>query len=146
MLEEDDGGAVVAGALAEAHEALLDVLAAAARRPVEVHHHQRARGPGPIQVPPELLVRLELRHAVHRAELVVVVLHGGKAREGPVGAPSRFFLAAAALGRGGGQAAAVAAKSDSWEGDRGGRRGAVGGAGGGGGVEGEAAEGEQRQR
>ena len=117
MLEEGDGGAVVAGALAEAHEALLDVLAAAARRPVEVHHHQRARGLGPIQVPPEFLVCLKLRHAVHRAELVVVVLHRGKAREGPVGAPSRFFLAAAAaaLGRGGGKAVAGAAKSDSWK-------------------------------
>lgn len=85
MLEEDDGSGVVGGALlAEAHEALLDVLAAAAGGAVEVHHHQRARGLGPLQVPHELLVRLELRHAVHGAHLVIVLLHGGKAREGPV--------------------------------------------------------------
>jgi hypothetical protein len=92
VLEEDDGGAVVAGALAEANEALLDVLAAAAGGPVEVHHHQRARGLGPLQVALELLLRLELRHAVHRAELLLL-LDRGQARP-----PGRepFVLPAAA--------------------------------------------------
>lgn len=119
VLEEDDGGAVVAGALAEAHEALLDVLAAAAGGAEEVYHQEHARGLGPLQVPLELLVRLELRHAVHRAELVVVFLRRGQAWDGPVRAPRRrFFLAA--LGRGGIQAAAAAAESDSREGHGGG--------------------------
>lgn len=124
MLEEDDGGAVVAGALAEAREGLLDVLAAAAGGPVEVHHHQSARGPGPVQVALELLVRLELRHAVHGAQLLLL-LHRGQAREGPVRTPARrfsfsfFAAAAAALSRGGGQAAAPA-EGDPWKGKEGG--------------------------
>ena len=134
MLEEDDGGAVVAGALAEANEALLDVLAAAAGGPVEVHYHQRARGLGPLQVALELLLRLELRHAVHRAELLLVVVvlhHGGQAREGPVRAPGRRFLFfAAALSRRGSQAAA--AEGDPWKGKEGGGTGTGAGCGAGG--------------
>lgn len=129
VLEEDDGGAVVAGALAELHEALLDVLAAAARRPEEVHNHQRARRPRPLQEAGELLVRLELRHALHRADLVVL-LHGRQARQRPVRAPPLLAFAAALRRRGGVDLAAAEAEWGSWErvGATGvGREGAAGG-------------------
>lgn len=142
MLEEDDGGAVVAGALAELHEALLDVLAAAAGRAEEVHHHQRPRRLGALQDAGQLLLRLELRHALHRAELLLLLLddHGGEPRQRPVRAPAAAVALRGRRGGGGGGEVAVAAEGRRRSREGGGRR-REGAAAGGGGSRGEGEEG-----
>lgn len=74
MLQEDHLRLrlAIASTLAQLGEALLDVLAAAAGGAVEVYHHERPRRLGPLHDPRELILRLELPHAVYRANILLL--------------------------------------------------------------------------